>query len=221
MLDAPDVSDGSITGSSSTDPVPNPPVSNLLRALKLVPNVTNPYLLEGVITNPDGKATTQPYCLPCTLAQLQRIRASIGREDVHINVEMMGFLGPIEARKWFEKGGEPNRPPTPEPQIRGPAEATEPAMLTLLHDCSAADEVRHAVGAHGVDEWCAALDVSRPAVLAEVKRLGVQKLGARQAFANALSRRSKAAKAKIADAAAISSIRYFTTVDLHAIFHAT
>jgi hypothetical protein len=141
----------------------------------------------------------EAWPLPLTFATLVALRAESMSDDVPIDPFAMATLTSAEARAFFEKGGDgvpdavsaPAAAPPPPP-----APASDAALIHLLDDAAAPSAVRDVVGARSYEGWLEFVEsVPRPAALAELKRLGVGALGARQAFVNALGRRARAARA--------------------------
>ena len=150
-----------------------------------------------------------PYVLPLTEAQLKAIRASVPQaKDMPIRpLEKWSSLSSEEARHCFESGDLPwpaieeEQPPPPPPP---PCAVCDLALSQLCDSLSisAAESVRPCIGCRTFEDWLAFAEASsRPELLAELKRLGVGLLGARQGFANALG---KITRERTATAAAMA-----------------
>eukprot|EP00966_Prymnesium_polylepis_P101470 2350018-Prymnesium_polylepis.1 len=142
------------------------------------------------------------WTLPLTHAQLRAIRSAAFAEDVPIDVVHMSRLTPAEATTAFEGGGL-DTPSSAQPALPQAASATDPALCGLLAEHGLPPSVGAVVGARHLEDWLTFLAAtSRPTVLAELKRLGVGALAARQAFTNALSKAARNAIAALDDTTA-------------------
>ena len=123
-----------------------------------------------------------PYVLPLTEAQLKAIRASVPQaKDMPIRpLEKWSSLSSEEARHCFESGDLPwpaieeEQPPPPPPP---PCAVFDPALSQLCDSLSisAAESVRPCIGCRTFEDWLAFAEASsRPELLAELKRLGVE-----------------------------------------------
>ena len=165
---------------------------------------------ERAPNTPDKSMVAARWHLPLTVSMLRSLREAAFAEDVPIDPDTMCQLTPEEAAAYFERGGPPagsdfrvERPP-PEPCAVDENDEKLSSLCDSLADSR--QTMRLCVGCRSFDEWLTFLDgASRPALLAELKRLGVANLGARQAFANALMRHARAVAVEAATAAAAES----------------
>ena len=135
------------------------------------------------------------YSLPLTLAMLKRIRSEAHADDVPIDAVAMATLTAVQALNRFASGPPPAAAPCSEPPALTPMPAADPELIRLLNDANSPEQVRSAVGARDLNGWLALLEGGRPALLVELKRLGIASLSARQGFANALSKHARAIQA--------------------------